>query len=262
MKFITEIPGTDIKVSALGLGTVKFGRDQGVKYPHKFTIPDDKSVRKLLALAQELGINLIDTAPAYGNSEQRLGNLISNRADWIIASKVGENFQNGESTFDFSARHTLQSVERSLRRLKTDYLDIVLIHSDGSDKKILEESDCLAALRQCQEKGLIRTIGMSCKTRDGGLLALKEMDILMLTYNLEHQEKEIVKIAKELKKGVLVKKGLMGGHIINNDEVNPVRQSLHCIFQQSGINSVIVGTINPEHLKQNVEIAKQVLEEF
>lgn len=63
---------TGLAVSPLGLGTVKFGRDQGVKYPSGFTIPDDREAADLLALARDLGINLIDTAPAYGRSEERL----------------------------------------------------------------------------------------------------------------------------------------------------------------------------------------------
>ena len=68
-----QMGSTGIEVSVLGLGTVKIGRDQEVKYPSGFTIPDDDEVRDLLALSQDLGINFIDTAPAYGNSEERLG---------------------------------------------------------------------------------------------------------------------------------------------------------------------------------------------
>ena len=67
---------TGIEVGVLGLGTVKFGRDQGLKYPRGFTIPDDRAVRALLDLARDLGINLLDTAPAYGDSEARLGRLL------------------------------------------------------------------------------------------------------------------------------------------------------------------------------------------
>ena len=67
---------TGLSVSPLGLGTVKLGRDQGVKYPNGFTIPDDQQALQLLGLARELGINLLDTAPAYGSSEQRLGPLL------------------------------------------------------------------------------------------------------------------------------------------------------------------------------------------
>src|SRR5690606_32599472 len=100
----------------------------------------------LLAQARALGINLLDTAPAYGNSEERLGQLLQQRHEWVIVTKVGEEFRNGESHFDFSARQTVASIERSLQRLNTDYLDIVLIHSDGNDEAILDQGDCVAAL--------------------------------------------------------------------------------------------------------------------
>ena len=63
---------TGIDVSVLGLGTVKIGRNQQVKYPTGFKLPDDKAVVELFELAHALGINFIDTAPAYGSSEQRL----------------------------------------------------------------------------------------------------------------------------------------------------------------------------------------------
>jgi len=66
-----QISDTGIAVSPLGLGTVKMGRNTAVKYPRHFEIPDDKQVQNVLSQAWELGINLLDTAPAYGNSEQR-----------------------------------------------------------------------------------------------------------------------------------------------------------------------------------------------
>src|SRR5690606_39506858 len=70
---------TGLQASPLGLGTVKIGRNQGVKYPSGFDLPDDGQVRDLLALARGLGINLLDTAPAYGTSEERLGPLPQGR---------------------------------------------------------------------------------------------------------------------------------------------------------------------------------------
>ena len=64
---------TGLEVSTLGLGTVKFGRNSGVKYPNQFDLPDDEQIRQLLAQASDHGMNLLDTAPAYGSSEERLG---------------------------------------------------------------------------------------------------------------------------------------------------------------------------------------------
>ncbi|TXI36040.1 MAG: aldo/keto reductase, partial [Aquipseudomonas alcaligenes] len=156
---------TGLIVSPLGLGTVKLGRDQGVKYPNGFTIPDDAAARALLDQARALGINLIDTAPAYGVSEQRLGPLLrGQREDWVIVSKVGEEFDNGQSRFDFSPAHTRLSVERSLQRLETDRIDLVLVHSDGNDVAILRDSGVYETLAELKREGKLRAFGLSGKT--------------------------------------------------------------------------------------------------
>jgi len=251
MGFSRTIPGTDLHVSAIGLGTVKLGRDQGVKYPDAFTIPDDAAVTRLLDQARDCGINLLDTAPAYGNSEQRLGKLLANRQDWVIATKTGEEFENGVSRFDFSAAHTRKSIERSLKRLNTDYLDIVLIHSDGNDEAILQEGDCVQALQDLQNEGLVRTIGMSTKTIAGGIMAASLLDIVMITWNLEQRDEAVLAYARENNKGILVKKGLMSGH------AGSVEDSMQLLMQTSGIQSAIIGTITPEHLAENTRLAKQ-----
>jgi aryl-alcohol dehydrogenase-like predicted oxidoreductase len=251
MGFSRTIPGTDLHVSAIGLGTVKLGRDQGVKYPDAFTIPDDAAVTRLLDQARDSGINLLDTAPAYGNSEQRLGKLLANRQDWIIATKTGEEFENGVSRFDFSASHTRKSIERSLKRLNTDYLDIVLIHSDGNDEAILQQGDCVQALQDLQNEGLVRTIGMSTKTIAGGIMAASLLDIVMIIYNLEQRDEAVLEYARENNKGILVKKGLMSGH------AGSVEDSMQLLMQTPGIQSAIIGTITPDHLAENTRLAKQ-----
>src|SRR3990167_585300 len=95
---LKPLGSTDIFVSPIGLGTVKFGRNQGVKYPAHFTLPSDKEITTLLHLCLELGINLLDTAPAYGTSEERIGKCLpTSRKDWVIITKAGETFENGNS---------------------------------------------------------------------------------------------------------------------------------------------------------------------
>ncbi len=161
---------TGLLVSPLGLDAVKLGRDQGVKYPSGFQIPDDDEARMLLKLGRDLGINLIDTAPAYGRSEERLGPLLrGQRQDWVIVSKVGEEFADGQSRHDFSAAHTRLSVERSLQRLETDFIDLVLVHSDGNDLAILDDSEVYATLAALKAEGKIRGFGFSGKTVEGRL---------------------------------------------------------------------------------------------
>lgn len=172
-------------------------------------------------------------------------------------TKVGEEFSDGKSSFDFSAKHTRFSIERSLQRLRTNYLDIVLIHSDGDDEKILSETDCLETLQELKQQGLIRAIGMSTKTNSGGIMAAELTDMVMLTYNLQQQDQQALDFAVRNNKGVLVKKGLMSGHIQESGR-DLLRESMQKIFSQAGVNSMIVGTINPQHLAQNVRLAKEL----
>lgn len=258
MNFLRPLAGTGLTVSALGLGTVKLGRNEQVKYPAAFSLPDDKAVRELLALARELGINLLDTAPAYGTSEARLGQLLQRRQDWVLCTKVGEEFENGASRYDFSAAHTRASIERSLQRLRTDYLDLVLVHSDGNDEAILRDGACIDMLRRCQREGLVRHIGMSTKTVTGGVLAVEQLDVVMLTWNLQQRDVAVLQAAVRLGKGILVKKGLMSGHV-QGGSGDLVRDSMQLIFREPGIGSMITGTINPAHLRSNVASCLSVL---
>ena len=256
---LRTLGSTGIRVSPLGLGTVKIGRDQQVKYPSGFTIPDDKAVRDLFALAWELGINTLDTAPAYGNSEERLGQLLPHKNDWVIVGKVGEIFEHGESRFDFSAVYTRQSVERSLKRLGRDVIDVVLVHSDGNDMDIIRNEEVCDALQDLKREGLIRAVGMSTKTVEGGIWCVENMDVVMATYNPMHTEElPVLERAAQLGKGILIKKGLQSGHADAAAGGSGVEQALRFVFEHP-VHSVVVGTINPEHLKQNVAIIERVL---
>lgn len=255
---LRPLGNTGMMVSPLGLGTVKFGRNEQVKYPSGFALPDDAQIERLLDLAEALGINLLDTAPAYGTSQERLGRLLgARRPRWLIVSKVGEIFENGVSRFDFSHAYTLATVEQSLRTLNTDVIDCVLIHSDGDDLRILEHEGALDALRELKQRGLIRAHGMSSKTVEGGLRTVAEMDVVMATCNLDYNaELPVLEAAARAGKGVLVKKGLMSGHV---QGAEGVRRSFAHVFAQPGVSSMIVGTINPAHLRGNVEMLEDVL---
>ncbi|MEX0618208.1 MAG: aldo/keto reductase [Pseudohongiellaceae bacterium] len=251
---------TGLHVSCLGLGTVKLGRNQGVRYPTQFQLPEDSEAAELLAYAHDRGINLIDTAPAYGTSESRLGSLLHDRQNWVICTKVGEEFSGGKSSFDFSAAHTRASVERSLKRLGTDYLDIVLIHSDGRDHDIVEFGDCLETLLRLQREGIVRAVGMSTKTVEGGLLAVEHTDVVMVTLNRdETADSEVVAAARKNNKGVLVKKALASGHACLEAGEDPTRANLEFAYGFQGVSSVIVGTINKTHLRQNIEAVTDLL---
>lgn len=248
-----EIGQTGLLVSPIGLGTVKLGRDQGVKYPSRFTIPDDQQAADLLSCARDLGINLLDTAPAYGNSEQRLGKLLrGQRQHWLLCTKVGEEYEGGESHFDFSAKHTRRSVERSLARLDTDYLDLVLVHSDGEDQHIIQHHGTLDQLAALKQEGKIRAFGMSTKTIEGGLLAASVSDCVMVTYNLDHQQEQpVLDYCASHNKGVFIKKALGSGHL-SAELDDPVLANMQFIFQHPAVTCAVLGTINPQHMADNV----------
>ncbi|MFT7220993.1 MAG: aryl-alcohol dehydrogenase-like predicted oxidoreductase [Candidatus Azotimanducaceae bacterium] len=240
----------DIDTAPLALGTVKFGRNRGIKYPTPFELPGDDDIVRLLNLARESGINLIDTAPAYGVSESRLGKLLPGlREEWVICSKAGEQYNGGDSHYDYSTAALNQSVDESLRHLGTDYLDIVLIHSDGRDIDILTKTDAMETLRQRQAKGDIRYIGLSGKTVAGAQLAMNECDVLMVTFNSsDASHRELIHTAADQGVGILVKKALDSGHAQANE-------SLSYVLSDPGVHCAVVGTINPDHLKSNIRIA-------
>jgi len=248
-----ELGSTGIMISPLGLGTVKFGRNEGVKYPEGFEIPGEAALADLLSLAKDLGINMLDTAPAYGSSEKRLGRLLTGqRKDWIIVGKAGEDFVDGDSIYTFTPEHFEMSLERSLKRLNTDYLDILMVHSDGRDVENLSDA-LVEKMQDFKKRGLVRAIGASTKTAAGGIRALETMDAIMAMYTENHgQEKPALDYAAEQNKGVILKKILSSGHNTN------IQKAFKFAFSHPATTAAIVGTINPEHLRQNV----QALHEF
>ncbi|MEM8560926.1 MAG: aldo/keto reductase [Pseudomonadota bacterium] len=263
MDWLRSLGSTGLRVSALGLGTVKLGRNTDVHYPEPFQLPDHRSARNLLARATELGINLIDTAPAYGSSEERLGDLLSGqRKRWVLATKVGEEYVAGASYFDFSARQARLSVERSLRRLRTDVIDIVLVHSNGNDLGIIEHTGVLEELQRLKEQAKIRAFGMSTKTITGGLAAADCCDILMLTYNLSDQSQlTVMEACERTGCGVLVKKPFASGHLAVPACTAPAgaEKSLELALKHTSTGTVVIGTVNTMHLEANVGAAKAIL---
>ena len=245
---------TGLVVSALGLGTVKFGRQSGVKYRHPFALPTDAEIATLLGAAKARGVNLLDTAPAYGNSEERLGEAIAGaRADWVLCTKVGEEFDGRCSRHDFGAAHTLRSIERSLRRLRTDVVDIALVHADNRGVPAIQAAGAFAALRRLQREGVVKAVGYSGKGVADGRAALAHADVLMCTVNAEQREEEPLAAAAAAQGvGVLVKKPLASGRrphgVVGRIALLP------------GVTAVVVGTLHPEHLAAHVETLRGALE--
>lgn len=241
-------------VSLVGLGTVKIGRNRGVKYPggDGFPLPDDKTVDALLDTALELGINLLDTAPAYGTSEQRLGKLLGQRRErFFLVSKVGEEFVDGLSHYDFSRQFIEASVARSLVRLATERLDALLLHCPHDDMAVVTQSDALATLHDLKQRGDVGLIGISSHTPEAALAALPHVDLVMVTCNPGDQRQlPVIARAAAAGKGVLIKKALDSGHLALTGTQR--RAALAATAAIPGVSSLVLGTTSPAHLRDNV----------
>ena len=253
---------TGLRVSPLGFGTVKVGRNYKVKNAcgDGFELPGDALVSELLDICIEGGVNLLDTAPAYGVAEERLGQLLGTRRDqFVIVTKTGEEFDGKASEYNFSPKHTIMSVHRSLKRLHTDRLDCVLIHSNGDDMTILEQSGIVDTLVSLKEKGDILSFGMSTKTVDGGKKCVDLCDVVMVTTNPTYTaEDKVIEYAFKKNKGVLIKKGFLSG-FLEKIEGDAVTACLQHALGKEGVSSIICGTLNPDHLQENIRKTVSVL---
>src|SRR5580658_5858198 len=126
----------------------------------------DEDAGRLLNAVLDGGINLIDTSPDYGRSEELIGTYIGHRRDeYFLASKCGCPIEVPDSMpppypHDYSPSNVRADVEQSLRRLRTDRLDLVQVHMSPS-RQALEENRTVETLRELRREGKVRFIGMS-----------------------------------------------------------------------------------------------------
>jgi aryl-alcohol dehydrogenase-like predicted oxidoreductase len=151
------------------------------------------------------------------------------------------------------------SVERSLKRLGRDHVDVVLVHSDGNDMHIIHNEGALGELERMKQEGKLRAYGMSTKTAEGGLWVVEHCDVVMATCNpRDTHDLPVIARAHELNKGVVVKKGLLSGHADTAAGGGGVEEAMRFVFDHPGVSSMIVGTINPKHLRENVDIVRRI----
>jgi aryl-alcohol dehydrogenase-like predicted oxidoreductase len=239
------------------LGTVKLGRATGVKYPQPFELPSDSELHEFLDAAWEMGVRLYDTAPAYGSSEERLAPFVArHRKEMVLCTKCGEEFDETGSRFDYSAKFLRASLQASLCRLQTDCVDILLLHSNGEDTKILQQTDAVETLRNLKREGKTRAIGISAKTEKGVRAAADTLDVVMAPYSLQAPElAEALEYAHSRGAGVLGIKGLSSGHLALSGEQG-AQEALRHVLSQRFLDALILGTINRNHLAQAVRVAQ------
>src|ERR1700690_882138 len=155
-KEFTEIPGTSLKVSPVAIGTWAIGG-------WMWGGTDEAESVATIRTAFEHGINLVDTAPVYGfgRSEEIVGKAIAEgrlRSEVLIATKAGLQWDGGKVTRNASRARILREVEDSLRRLRTEYIDIYQVHWPDP---LIEIEETAEAMHTLFKQGKIRAIGVS-----------------------------------------------------------------------------------------------------
>ncbi len=194
------IPSSGETVPVIGLGTNRYG------------VGDDEAkravLRKTLARFHELGGTVIDTAPMYRTSEAVLGHLIADlgiRDDLFIATKVDEK-AGGDATH--------AQIQESMRRLKTDTLDLLQIHN------LIAWQDALPVLREWQQEGKVRYIGITTSRARQyeefeKVMRQEDLDFIQINYSLEQREaaERILPLAADRGMAVMINRAFGGGRI-------------------------------------------------
>ncbi len=140
---------TGLEVSPLGFGGAPVG----------YLETDRRQVAEILNMLLDRGVNLIDTAASYLGSEAAIGEAIGHRrGDFVLVSKCGQAFDDLDGAA-WSATVIAQTIERALRRLKTDHIDVMLLHS--CDLATLKKGEALGALVDARAAGKLRFVGVS-----------------------------------------------------------------------------------------------------
>jgi len=151
---------TGLSVSEISFGTVSLGVDYGIESPNGFGRPDERDAIRLLEIAFEEGINLFDTAPAYGESERLLGIALGARQDALFATKV--TIPPGVSSKRNLENFIQNSLESSLARLNREYVDILQIHN--ANVSTLSQTPITEILVNIKKTGRVRHLGATVYT--------------------------------------------------------------------------------------------------
>jgi len=233
---------------------------------------------RVLNSALDAGINVIDTAECYEGSEESIGNAIGKRrAEFFLFTKCGH--PRGIGSKDWSANSILESIERSLRRLQTDCIDLIQLH--GCSEAILKKGEAISALEKARERGWVRYLGYS---GDGPparfAVECDAFDVLQTSINIADQEaiSQIVPLARGKNIGLIAKRPLANfawktGHkpinsyhheyyerlrkldfdFLGNDEES-IAIALRFVLSVPGVHTAIVGTTKPERSEENARL--------
>jgi aryl-alcohol dehydrogenase-like predicted oxidoreductase len=258
---------TGLKVSALGFGAGHIGNPNS----------DEKSISKLLNTAVDLGVTLFDTARGYGVSEDRIGRFLSpRRKEIILSTKVGYGIPGYE---DWTYDCVIAGVNEALKQLRTDYIDIVHLHSCTKD--VLMNNGVIDALEKAKEDGKIKVAAYSGENEHlSYALETGRIGSIQTSINIADQRNldSLLPRAKVKGLGVIAKrpaanaawmyKEIPAGLYAEEYWHRLKRMNLHHHFNLQeialrfaaytwGVDSVIVGTTNIHHLKENVKLIEK-----
>jgi aryl-alcohol dehydrogenase-like predicted oxidoreductase len=295
MTIPTRVLGrTGVEVSVLGYGAMELrGQLSGPASHLSGPAITDEDAGRLLNELLDAGVNLIDTSVDYGRSEELIGRYLSpRRGEFFLASKCGcpvsmsaEAVTIGQH--DYSAANVRADVEQSLRRLRTDHLDLVQVHL-SPPRSEMESSGTIEALESLRGEGKVRFIGMSGTLPNlPDHIAMGVFDVFQIPYSaLQPEHDELITRAASAGAGVLIRGGVARGTASEdkNWTVQPLSSSgpaaqdrweaakldellddgmnrhefiLRFTLSHPGVSSAIVGTSKPEHLRGNAEIASR-----
>ena len=259
-----------MEVSVLGFGGSEIGYERA----------SAETVAELLNSALDAGLNVIDTAECYYNSEELIGQAVgSRRNDFHLFTKCGHP-HGMESGANWSKPSILESVERSLQRLKTDRLDLLQLHSCSEAE--LRKGEVIDALQTARDKGHTRYIGYSGDSQAAHFAAQSAVfDVLQTSINIADQEaiNLTVPLAREKQIGVIAKRPIANaawktGHrpidsyhheywqrlrklnyaFLRGDLNRSISIALRFTLTVPGVHTAIVGTKKPERWRENAHL--------
>ena len=278
----TTLGRTGLEVTTLGFGAMEL-RGPARGGPE---VTDDEAQQVLNAVLDG-GINFIDTSPDYGLSEERIGRFIAHRrGEYYLASKCGcavEGFGSpGEHVY--TAANVRAGVEQSLRRMNTDYLDVVQFHGNPTREQ-LERDGAVAELQKLQAEGKVRFLGMSGTLPElHDHIAMGVFDEFQIPYSaIQRDHERIIVEASQAGAGIAIRGGaargmptdwehrsyyMMSGSVPRDrweqakldellDGMSRIEFTLRFTLSNPDLDTTIVGTRNLDHLTSNVAMAQK-----
>ena len=212
MEYI-QLGATDLRVSRLGVGTAAFGLDRyGITAPGEGSVDPAEGIANIHR-AVEGGVNFFDTAPAYGRSEELLGEALADHKDCWVATKVPIPEKLDEISQSELTQRVNKSLDESLRRLRREVLDVVQIHN--ATVHILQQGNMVSCLERAREAGKLRYLGASVYGEEAALATIRtgKIQILQVALSLLDQRmcEKVIPEARTGGLGVLTRSALLKG---------------------------------------------------